>query len=180
MCLCRPHPGGPVPSLWNSSRMPALHRTSVSCSRTKEPSLPHSLPTFPTPFPPSPRSRGSWLYPLRLFLPEQLLFSSRKCLNIPAFPGSKAALDAGRRRPQPPRPAPSPRSRSLLLIHSFIDSSPHSFMPRPRAAIQGWLPVSDPLGFSSLSILPPRDFSGELRAAPAVCRVLPGAQPGAL
>lgn len=177
MCLCRPlqavlsRPCGTAHGcrLCTELRCPAHGQRN------------HPFPTpFPTPFPPSPRSRGSWLYPLRLFLPEQLLFSSRKCLSIPAFPGSKAALDADRRRPQPPRPAPSPRSRSLLLIHSFIDSSPHSFMPRPRAAVQGWLPVSDPLGFSSLSILPPRGFSGELRAAPAVCRVLPGAQPGAL
>lgn len=88
----------------------------------------HSLPTFPTshlphslpPFPTQPRVSA---LPPPAFPARAAAFSSRKSLTAAAFPGSGC-----RRRPPPPRPAPSPCSRSLLFIHSFIDSSSHSFI----------------------------------------------------
>lgn len=58
--LCRPHTGGPVPSLSSSSGLPALLRPAlpqslVSCS------WPPGTGPFPDPFVPSPGSRGAQL-----------------------------------------------------------------------------------------------------------------------
>lgn len=147
---------GQVRAGWGDSSVPL---PAASCSGTQELSLPHSLPTFPT------QLRGS-AFPPPAFPSRAAAFSSRKRLNIAAFPGS----GCGREAAAPS--VPSPRSRSLLFIHSFIDPSSHSFIHASApCAIQPWLPVPqvDLLGFSPLSMLPSRDSRREFCAGPAVC-----------